>query len=77
MELVLIAGLIAFGVREYTSFRREQGWVAERAVLLNRIKPETAQPVPGEPVPESLRPVDMFSDDDHWKAREVTHGSNS
>lgn len=48
-------------------------WVRERQLLLNRIKPETAQyvPTPGEPIlspsPPSVPPDD---DEAYWAARE-------
>lgn len=52
----------------HTRERRE--WWVERGVLLNRIKPETAQHVPtGDPV--SAPPAVGFDDDDaYWKTGE-------
>ena len=46
-------------------------WTRERATLLNRIKPETAQPVPGEPEYPSPRGVVPDDDDAFWRAHGI------
>lgn len=52
---------------DHSEQRRE--WARERTVLLNRIKPETAQPVLGEPDYPSPRGVVPDDDAAFWAAR--------
>ena len=52
---------------DHSEQRRE--WARERAVLLNRIKPETAQPVLGEPDYPSPRGIVPDDDAAFWAAR--------
>jgi hypothetical protein len=40
---------------------------AREVELLNRIKPETAQPLPDQPMPEPITSVSMFDDREYWK----------
>lgn len=53
---------------DHAEQRRE--WAQERTVLLNRIKPETAQPVIGEPEWPSPRSV-VDDDEAFWAARGI------
>ena len=54
---------------EHADQRRE--WAQERAQLLNRIKPETAQAVPGEPEWPSPKAVIPDDDEAFWAARGI------
>lgn len=74
VALAVVAGLSA--AHAITAYLREQAfqaerdaWRTERSELLNRIKPETAQPVIA-PVKDPPA-VDLFSDDDYWDARGI------
>ena len=64
----ILAGAIIPGVLLWVEKRdranAEEKWRMERSELLNRIKPETAQPIIG-PVPESI-PAVGFDDDRAW-----------
>ena len=74
MIALTVLALVAIGVLLYlmttqaASFETERReWARERAQLLNRIKPETAQPAPGEP--EFPSPPGVIPDDDEafWR----------
>lgn len=70
--LVAFAALLYLLVTERADHavqRRE--WAQERAQLLNRIKPETAQPVIGEPVYPSPRGVVPDDDEAFWASRGI------
>lgn len=54
---------------DHAEQRRE--WAQERTVLLNRIKPETAQPVMGGPEYPSPRGVVPDDDASFWAARGI------
>lgn len=54
---------------DHSEQRRE--WARERTVLLNRIKPETAQPVLGEPDYPSPRGVVPDDDEAFWRAHGI------
>lgn len=54
---------------DHAEQRRE--WAQERTVLLNRIKPETAQPVMGEPEYPSPRGVVPDDDEAFWRAHGI------
>jgi hypothetical protein len=66
---IVLAHLHARGERAAHETERRE-WRRERGVLLNRIKPETAQPVDDQPLGPVLA-VDEFSDEDYWKARGI------
>lgn len=60
---ILIVGLLVAHERDRASWRRE------RSELLNRIKPETAQPLdPALPSPPAVE-LAFDNDADYWKAR--------
>jgi hypothetical protein len=67
---IVAAFLLREQRREAAVASERKDWTVERQVLLNRIKPETAQPVTLEPAhdPEA---VDMFNDDSFWKAKDA------
>lgn len=74
LTLVLIATHIAH-LRQTTATqlaheRERQQWADERTTLLNRIKPETAQPVRMDHVP-SPPAVNPFLDEDYWESKEA------
>lgn len=50
--------------------RERAEWARERGLLLNRIKPETAQPVDGE-LAVPVEAVSEFSDEEYWAVRGV------
>lgn len=54
---------------DHAEQRRE--WARERTVLLNRIKPETAQPVLGEPDYPSPRGIVPDDDEAFWRAHGI------
>lgn len=54
---------------DHAEQRRE--WARERTVLLNRIKPETAQPVLGEPDYPSPRGIVPDDDAAFWRAHGI------
>ena len=54
---------------DHAEQRRE--WAQERTGLLTRIKPETAQPTPGEPVWPSPKGVVPDDDEAFWRARGI------
>ena len=56
-------------ITDHAEQRRE--WAQERTVLLNRIKPETAQPAIGEP--EFPSPPGVIPDDDEafWRSHGI------
>jgi hypothetical protein len=54
---------------DHAAQRRE--WAQERATLLNRIKPETAQPLIGEPEWPSPKGVVPDDDEAFWAARGI------
>lgn len=69
--IVTLAGLYEYrtGITAKAVQAERKAWAAERAALLNRIKPETAQVVPGALVEE--RPaVNLDDDEDYWKAQQ-------
>ena len=71
VALAAIAALLYLLTTEradHAEQRRE--WAQERTVLLNRIKPETAQPVMGEPEYPSPRSV-VDDDEAFWRARGI------
>ena len=71
VALAAIAALLYLLTTErvdHAEQRRE--WAQERTVLLNRIKPETAQPVLGEPEWPSPRSV-VDDDEAFWRARGI------
>lgn len=77
MIALTVLALVAIGVLLYlmtaqaASFETERReWARERAQLLNRIKPETAQPVIGEPEWPSPRSV-VDDDEAFWAARGI------
>ena len=55
--------------KDHAEQRRE--WARERTVLLNRIKPETAQPVLGEPDYPSPRGIVPDDDEAFWRAHGI------
>ena len=70
VSIAALAALVYLLVAEradHAEQRRE--WAQERTVLLNRIKPETAQPVLGEPAYPSPRGVVPDDDAAFWRAR--------
>ena len=72
VSIAALAALVFLLVTERTDHaeqRRE--WAQERTVLLNRIKPETAQPVIGEP--EFPSPPGVIPDDDEafWRSHGI------
>lgn len=72
VALAAIAALLYLLVTDRTAHETERGqWARERSLLLNRIKPETAQAVPGEP--EWPSPKGIVPDDDaaFWAARGI------
>jgi hypothetical protein len=74
IEALIIGGLLAFLYlrdRDLSrSFERERTqWFEERQILLNRIKPETAQYV-AVTAPESPPAVSEFDDDEWIKAKQ-------
>jgi primase-polymerase (primpol)-like protein len=76
LSTALILGIVAgfllerhFQARAFADERK--GWTRERSELLNRIKPETAQPVDNGPVETPEQPA--FDDDaGYWKLREAS-----
>ena len=71
VALAAIAALLYLLTTEradHAEQRRE--WAQERTVLLNRIKPETAQPVMGEPEYPSPRSV-VDDDEAFWRAHGI------
>lgn len=63
--LMLLGGLFCWDYLKRREFAAErEAWKRERSELLNRIKPETAQPIIG-PVPESI-PAVGFDNDREW-----------
>lgn len=72
VSLAAIAALLYLLTSEradHAEQRRE--WAQERTVLLNRIKPETAQPIMGEPDYPSPRGVVPDDDAAFWASRGV------
>ena len=70
VSVVALAALLYLLVTEradHAEQRRE--WAQERTILLNRIKPETAQSVLGEPDYPSPRGVVPDDDAAFWAAR--------
>ena len=45
-------------------------WMRERQLLLNRIKPETAQYVAPEVIHPQPEAVSMFDDEDYWESKD-------
>lgn len=75
IEALVIGALLAFLYlrdRDLSgSFERERSqWFEERQVLLNRIKPETAQYVAVGQAPENPPAISEFDDDD-WVRNEL------
>jgi hypothetical protein len=46
--------------------REREQWIRERQLLLNRIKPETAQYIPAEGPVVQPKAIGMDQDDDYW-----------
>lgn len=72
VALAALAALLYLLISErldHAEQRRE--WSRERSVLLNRIKPETSQPDPGEP--QFPSPAGVVPDDDEafWRAHGI------
>lgn len=73
MELALaFVLLVGYALLKDRMIREERvAWTRERAELLNRIKPETAQAVQGEKWEQP--PAVLFDDDEsHWESLGVT-----
>ena len=72
------AGLLLAGVHGHLQLRalrvaherERRDWTMERGVLLNRIKPETAQLADTDDV-QPVEVVSEFSDEEYWQARGV------
>jgi septum formation inhibitor-activating ATPase MinD len=73
LALALIAVLVAnqrtLGVLNAAREQERKDWTRERQLLLNRIKPETAQYVEPETV-HAPQAVDLFDDADYWESKE-------
>lgn len=55
-------------LRDQAQERKE--WMRERQMLLNRIKPETAQYVAPEVIHPQPEAVSMFDDEDYWESKD-------
>lgn len=68
----LIAALTILNIALLVAHERDRAaWRRERSELLNRIKPETAQPLDQQPPPAPLDELAFDTDDHYWKARGV------
>lgn len=74
MILITVLALALVALQVVLRRQAEQEWRAERTELLNRIKPETAVPVPGEPIWPSLPAVRLDDDEAYWAARDRLEG---
>jgi hypothetical protein len=74
LALALIAVLVtnqrALGLLNAAREQERKEWTRERQVLLNRIKPETAQYVESDEPIHAPQAVSMFDDEEFWESKE-------